>query len=364
MKNVIIIGAGLAGWSVVDAIRSLDKEIPITLISADNADRYHKPMLSNSISQNKSADSLIRADGQAASETAGITLVNNAKVVDIKDNTVITDQYQSYPFSHLVLAMGAEPIYPAMLPKSDKIFDVNHLSGFRNLQNALTDKKHLVILGAGMVGVELAEDLAVAGHQVTLIDNNAYPLAGILPPVAGERLGGALANLGVQFFQAKLSQVLDGQDTLQLSFDGGTILTAERLVIATGLKVDDGLPKALGLEFEDRLGILLNDDLTTNQPNIYAIGDCVAIGGRPCRFVAPHRPQATAIAHAILELPYEYKHINPMIRLKNKSVLMQATGIPNGRADGWQITSDEGGKLVLEQTTDGVVVATVSLTQK
>lgn len=364
MKKIIIIGAGLAGFAVVDALRAIDKEVPITLITADKGDRYHKPMLSNAISQNKTAQDLIRADAQTAAQTSNISLLNHTQVIDIKDNQVITDKGDDLPFSHLVLAMGADPIYPEYLPDSDKIFDINHLNGFNQLQTALNGSpKTLAILGAGMVGVELAEDLAVAGHRVVLLDNNAYPLAGILPPAAGERLKATLTGLGVQFYGEKLDKVADN-DGLTLTLTNGETLGVDGLIVATGLKVDKTLPSTLGLAFDDRLGILVNDDLTTNIQGVYAIGDCMAVGGRPCRFVAPHRPQATAIAQHILGLPSDYKHTTPMIRLKNKSITMQATGTPNGKADGWQVVSDEGGKLVMEQQAGGQVLATVTLTQK
>jgi len=65
-QGVVVIGAGLAGWHVIDAIRSKDKDVPITLITADNADRYHKPMLTMAISQNKRAADLVRASGADA----------------------------------------------------------------------------------------------------------------------------------------------------------------------------------------------------------------------------------------------------------------------------------------------------------
>ena len=69
-NGIVIIGAGLAGWHVIDAIRAKDKDIPITLITADSGDRYHKPMLTMAISQKKSAADLVRATGVDAAEAA------------------------------------------------------------------------------------------------------------------------------------------------------------------------------------------------------------------------------------------------------------------------------------------------------
>ena len=122
--GIVIIGAGLAGWHVIDAIRSKDKDIPITLITSDNADRYHKPMLTMAISQNKSAADLVRATGEDAAIEAGITLLANTNVSDIdadkqqlqlisalRSDPVYT-HYAAIRYDKLVLAMGAHPIFP------------------------------------------------------------------------------------------------------------------------------------------------------------------------------------------------------------------------------------------------------------
>ena len=82
-NGIVIIGAGLAGWHVVDAVRAKDKDIPITLITADSGDRYHKPMLTMAISQKKSAADLVRATGADAAEAANIKLLANTQVTDI-----------------------------------------------------------------------------------------------------------------------------------------------------------------------------------------------------------------------------------------------------------------------------------------
>lgn len=123
-SGVIIIGAGLAGWHVIDAIRAKDKNIPITLITADSGDRYHKPMLTMAISQKKSAADLVRATGIDAAKAAQVTLLANTQVTDIdtaaqtvqlisalRSDPVYTN-YATISYDKLVLAMGAHPIFP------------------------------------------------------------------------------------------------------------------------------------------------------------------------------------------------------------------------------------------------------------
>lgn len=365
--GVVVIGAGLAGWSVVDAVRALDDTLPITLITQDTAARYHKPMLSVGISQQKNDVALTRQSGIEAAASAKIQLLANTTVLDIdSQNKLIHTTKGGIHYDKLVLAIGAKPIYPAaILPKH--AHHINDLIGYQKLYNKLNTSKHIAIVGAGMVGVELAEDLVKAGHQVSLIDKNTYPLSKFFPREVGTRLLNALTELGVQFI--KESQVLavnqdDGSYALQLqSSSQGTQITlaADEIVVATGLSIDDKLLTKAGVAFSPS-GITVDPNtLATSVLDIYAIGDCVAILGKPCRYVAPHRPQAAAIAHSITGTPFAgYKHIDPMIRLKNKSLPISATGNPCGTAN-WQIISDEPQKLVMQQQDRGQIVATVTV---
>ena len=383
-SGIVIIGAGLAGWHVIDAIRSKDKDIPITLITEDNGDRYHKPMLTMAISQNKSATDLVRAKGDEAAKVAGITLLTNTSVNDIdtaKQQLQLISALRSDPantsyatisYDKLVLAMGAHPIFPKSLPQ-DLVWHVNHIERFGQLQEKLaTGSQRIAIVGAGMVGTEIAEDLLKAGHSITLIDLNDAPLAQMLPAQATARIAKAVQSQGINFLGGcQVSAVTRNSDgTLQLDYellesssDGKTSpepLIVDHVIASTGLLVNDTLPTAAGIEFNRRTGIVVDSQtLQTDTANIYAIGDCMSIDGVPCRYVAPLRAQATTIADGILGLEHEgYEHKPPMIRLKNKAISVMVTGVP--KSDGnWQIKTDSDDELVMELLDDNNTVSSV-----
>ena len=384
-SGVVIIGAGLAGWHVIDAIRSKDQEIPITLITSDNGDRYHKPMLTMAISQNKSAADLVRATGADAATAAGITLMANTDVSDIdaatqqlqlisatRSDPANTD-YATISYDKLVLAMGAHPIFPKSLPQ-DLVWHVNHIERFGQLQEKLaTGSQHVAIIGAGMVGTEIAEDLLKAGHKITLIDLNEAPLAQMLPAKATARIAKAVESQGIQFLGGYLVTSVTRQDQqLEISYkplvsEGNkedeqvATLIVDHVIASTGLVVDEKLPAAAGIEFNPRTGIVVDaPTLRTNQANIYAIGDCMSIDGVACRYVAPLRAQAATIADDVLGLEHaDYEHKPPMIRLKNKAISVMVTGVP--RADGnWQIKTDSADELVMELLNDNNEVSAVA----
>ena len=391
-KGVVIIGAGLAGWHVIDAIRAKDTEIPITLITADSGDRYHKPMLTMAISQNKRASDLVRASGSEAAKTAEVTLLANTQVTDIdpvsqtvqvRSTTQSDDTLTTIGYEKMVLAMGAHPIFPKSLPQ-DLVWHVNHIERFSQLQEELaTGSQHVAIVGAGMVGTEIAEDLLKAGHKVTLIDLNDAPLSQMLPAKATARIAKAIESQGIQFLGGyQVSAVArvnnnDSEDGEKLQVDYAPLssdtdntdtqplepLIVDHVIASTGLTVDEQLPAAAGVEFDRRTGIVVDAaTLRTNAANIYAIGDCMSINGVACRYVAPLRAQAATIADDILGHEHSgYDHKPPMIRLKNKAISVMVTGVPQA-AGNWQVKTESDDELVMDLIDDNEAVsATVTI---
>ena len=396
-KGIVIIGAGLAGWHVIDAIRAKDKDIPITLITADSGDRYHKPMLTMAISQNKQASDLVRATGADAAKAAQVTLLANTQVTDIdaaaqsvqlistlRSDPVYTN-YATISYDKLVLAMGAHPIFPKSLPE-DLVWHVNHIERFGQLQEKLaTGSQHIAIVGAGMVGTEIAEDLLKAGHEVTLIDLNDAPLSQMLPTKATARIAQAVKSQGINFLGgcqvSGITRINDGSNDgnndgkLQVSYEPVASnqestesqqfepLIVDHVIASTGLTVDDKLPTAAGVEFNRRTGIEVDaPTLRTTTANIYAIGDCMSINGVACRYVAPLRAQAATIADDILGLEHGgYEHKPPMIRLKNKAISVMVTGVPQANGN-WQVSSESDDELIMDLLDDNnAISATVTI---
>ena len=393
-KGIVIIGAGLAGWHVIDAIRAKDKDVPITLITTDSGDRYHKPMLTMAISQKKSAADLVRATGTDAAKAAQVTLLANTQVTDIdpasqtvqlisalRSDPVYTN-YATISYDKLVLAMGAHPIFPRSLPE-DLVWHVNHIERFGQLQEKLaTGSQRVAIIGAGMVGTEIAEDLLKAGHQVTLIDLNDAPLSQMLPTKATARIAQAVKSQGINFLGGcQVSGVIrNSEGELQVSYEPiasttecvdseqadathSETLVVDHVIASTGLTVDGKLPTAAGVEFNRRTGIEVDaPTLRTTTDNIYAIGDCMSINGVACRYVAPLRAQAATIADDILGLEHSgYDHKPPMIRLKNKAISVMVTGVPQANGN-WQVTTESDDELIMDLLDDdNAISATVTI---
>nr|WP_299202711.1 FAD-dependent oxidoreductase [uncultured Amphritea sp.] len=356
---MVVVGAGLAGWAAVDAIRQLDQQVPVTLVSACSGDLYHKPELSVAISRGLDKAALIQETGVAAVKRLGVQLMAETFVVGVTPELhQLRTTRGSLTYTKLVLAQGAKPVLPDQLPP-DLCWRVNDLACWSGMQQALAKgPQSIAIVGAGMIGCEIAEDFVRAGHQVTLLDRNTSPLAGLLPLQASKRLADSLSGLGVTYIgNDEISGItaLDN-DQKQIQFKSGTTLEFDQVLAATGLITDDRIARHAGLDF-DR-GITVDaDTLQTSQADIYALGDCINIEGTPCRFIEPIKHQAKTIAHAVLDLEAcVYQHSAPVVRLKTRSLPVVMNGLPLAGVD-WTLVYEDADELIMEQRLDKQVIA-------
>lgn len=357
--GVVIVGAGSAGWAAAEALRALDADLPITIISACAGDRYHKPELSIALSRGTPPDKLVREKAADAAHRLGVQLLGDTFVVGLSPSLhQLRTTRGSFHYTALVLAQGARPALPAALP-AELCWRINDLVGWRGLnRRSQGHARQIAIVGAGMIGCELAEDFARAGHQITLLDVQAAPLAGLLPPPAAQRLQRSLEALGVRFLGsvqvASVTCAEDGKKRIVTTC--GQNLEVDEVVAATGLVTDPRIARIAGLAFERGIAV---DPLTlrTSAPDIYALGDCISLDGAPCRFIEPIARQAGVIARGILGLSVEsYSHRPPVIRLKTRALPIVINGepVPGGE---WRVVDESADFLAMEQWHAGVLQA-------
>ncbi len=320
--GVVIVGAGRAGWAMAQALREADAALPIHMVSACGADVYDKPLLSVALARRLGRDQLVRESGAAAAARLGVTLQTQtpAQRICTRTQTLHTTRGQ-LPFEHLVLAHGAQAVLPPVFP-TDLCWRVNHLEPYLRLQSALASApQDVVIVGAGLVGCELANDLALGGHRVTLVDVQAEPLARWSAQAAGAQLLSAWRALPIAFVGGVRVQSVQrqGQRVLVSAHDGQS-WQADQLVVAIGLETPSRLAKSAQLEWNNGIVVAPNTLRTSNE-RIFALGDCAAVAGEPSRYIEPIGRQARTIAAAICAgevLPYEQRHAS--VRLKTTSL--------------------------------------------
>ncbi len=345
MHSTIILGSGLAGYNVAKELRKLDKETPLTVIAADSGNFYSKPMLSNALASKKApaAIALNSPEQMATQLNATVRAHTRVTAINAAAHTVqIGDETLAY--SKLVLALGAAQIrLPIAGDATDAIITVNDLDDYGRFHTLLEGSKNIVIIGAGLIGSEFANDLVVAGHHVEVIDIANQPLGRLLPPEGGAMLRDKLATLGVvwHFGTGTKSVNRDGA-ALKVTLDNGSVLNADVVLSAVGLKPRTELAQAAGLKVNR--GVVVNRHLQTSDADIYALGDCMEIEGLVMPYVMPIMHAARALGATLGGKPTPVNFPAMPVLVKTPACPTIVSPPAPGAVGEWQV----------EQTTDGV----------
>jgi rubredoxin-NAD+ reductase len=300
MNPIIVLGSGLAGYTVVRELRKLNRDIPITLVTRDNGDYYSKPMLSNAFAQNKDAASLVLTKAADMAKQLDIGLLVDTDVHAIHRGSKRLDTTSGMlEYDKLVLALGADPIrIPLQGDAVDEVLSVNDLKDYAKLRVALGAAKSIAIMGGGLIGCEFANDLATAGYTVSVIDPGAYPLASLMPEQAGKQLLEPLSKIGVTWrFGTSVQSVNKADAGYALTLADGSSMQADLVLSAVGLRPRTQLACDAGVTVNR--GIVVNERLCTSDASIYALGDCAEIAGKVLPFVLPIMHAGRALARVL-----------------------------------------------------------------
>ncbi len=315
MKPITIIGSGMAGYTVAREFRKLDKTTPLLIITGDDGGFYAKPMLSNAFAQNKQAAQLVTQTAAQMAEQLNARILPFTNVSQINsDNKTVSTSVGNFDYEKLVIAVGAQPIrLPIAGNAASQVLSVNNVTDYAKLRERITtngeiaEKIHITILGAGLIGCEFADDLAGAGHSITVIDPNALPLAALAPEPISRALQSALESRGVNFklgtTASSIDQHQEHANLLQIGLANGEIFNTDIVLSAVGLRAD--LRLAIASQLATDRGILLDTTGQTSAKDIYALGDCAQYsnpedGSRPVLpYIAPIMVAARAIARSL-----------------------------------------------------------------
>ncbi len=344
MSPIVIVGSGLAGWTAVRELRKLDKALPVTLVTADSGDFYSKPMLSNALVQGKTPARLVGTAADAMATQLGVRLLKETRAsgIDRARKALLTDRGE-VPYSRLVLALGADPIRLTLAgDAAGAVLSVNDLADYARFRVALDGVRSVAILGAGLIGCEFANDLAAAGHAVTVLDPAAWPLASLLPQAAGEALITPLAQLGVTW---RLGQAVTRADHSEggyrLTLGSGETLSADLVLSAVGLRPRIALAKDAGLMVNR--GIVADAFLRTGDPDIFTLGDCAEIEGQTRPFVLPIMHAARALAQTLVGTPTPAAFPPMPVVIKTPACPVAVQPVARDVTGGWKIAADERG---------------------
>ncbi|TCC09457.1 NADH:flavorubredoxin reductase NorW [Kosakonia quasisacchari] len=342
--GIVIIGSGFAARTLVKNIRKLDSAVPLTLIAADGMEDYNKPDLSHVISQAQRAEDLIRQSAGEFAEQHNLRLFPYTFVTAIDTQArVVKSADKQWQYDKLVLATGAKAFVPP-LPGREKMLTLNSLQEYHACETTLRDASRVLIVGAGLIGCELAMDFRRAGKTVTVLDNAASILPSLMPPEVSGRLQHCLTAMGVRLLlQSRLVQLDEHEQGVRAQLDDDRYIDADVVVAATGLSPQVSLAQNTGLEVGR--GIVVDGTLQTSNPHIFALGDCAQINGQVLPFLQPIQLSAMTLAKNLTGNSTQLVLPAMLVKVKTPLMPLHLAGETHRTDLRWRIATEADGMV-------------------
>ncbi|MGH7933361.1 MAG: nitrite reductase large subunit NirB [Candidatus Binataceae bacterium] len=309
-KKLVVIGNGMAGARTIEEIlaRGGAAQFDITVFGEEPYGNYNRILLSNVL--NGSQDpSEIFLNGLNWYDEHGIELRAGVRVdVIARPHTAIhCDDGNWYQYDKLIIATGSRPSIPpiAALRKPNGefrpgIFVFRTLDDCRKIADYAAKRHRAVIIGGGLLGLEAARGLLNRGVEVHVVHLLGHLMEQQLDPQAGAILKHTIEGMGIRVHLKKLSKAVLGDNEVSgLAFEDRETLECDMIVIATGITPNAEIGSRWGLTTER--GIVVDDQMRTSDPDIYAVGECAQHRGRVYGLVAPLWEQAKVLADHITE---------------------------------------------------------------
>ncbi|MDC9719166.1 MAG: FAD-dependent oxidoreductase [Gammaproteobacteria bacterium] len=348
---IVIVGSGYAGYNLAEAIRKLDAQADIVVLTQDEGKHYSKPALSTGLNMQQSADDLVVELPLDRANRLNIRIVTHCSVerIDTPSKRLYTNLGQQ-PYGQLVLAQGAQAIQiPFEGDAGENVISVNSLEDYRCYRDLLQNKDRVLLIGNGLIGCEFANDLASVGKQVNVVGLTAWPMDRLLPEIVGRRLQDSLSAIGVNWWldntvacinyvnpanpNAGYSVLLTNGEELEVD----VIVSAVGLQARTKLAIKSGITCGVGIKTDARL--------MTNVPHVYALGDCVEFDGQLQPFIAPIYWGIQALSNTLTGSSTEVSYPQMTVVVKTPACPITLLPPASGIQGQWQLEQDEKGMV-------------------
>jgi len=282
--DYLIVGGGMAADAAVRGIRELDGEGTVGILTQEQVPPYERPPLSKGLWTEKMGDN----DIDCGTEKLGVDIITGCRATKLDTKTKTVDAGGTpYGYGKLLLATG---VRPRELPFSEeRVIYYRSFADYRTLAALMAEKEHFAVVGGGFIGCEMAAALAGKGNRVTMVFPEDAPGGGRFPRELAHELADYYRSRGVELMPGlKLSGMECDDAHCYLSLENGLSFTVEGVVVGAGAVPNDELAEEAGLEVDN--GIVVDGQLSTTGPSIYAAGDVA-------RFHNPQLGQALRVEH-------------------------------------------------------------------
>lgn len=273
----VVVGASAAGINGVRTLRKLDGEAEIILVSQDEH-IYSRCILHHYIEGSRNIKELeFVEDGfiekYRINWRKGVSLTG----IDPETQTLYLSTNETLHYDKVLLATGAATFYPPVtnLREAKNVVGLRTLDDAKEIRKKAKKAENIVVMGAGLVGIDAVEGLLHSGKEVTLVEFGPRLLPIQLDARASKTYQDAFAKAGVkQYYETAVQEVVLGsqQEVSRLKLSNGEEIPCDLLIVATGVRASVSYLEGTSIE-TDRFGLLFNAYGETNVPNVYGAGD-------------------------------------------------------------------------------------------
>ncbi len=357
MDPIIVVGSGLAGYGLVRELRRRARNRPVLLVTRDSGEYYSKPALSSALRDGRTADELVLNTAEQMAASTGARIHTGTPVLGIDPaRRRIRVPGGEWCYSDLVLALGASPVRPELAGDgASEVLTVNDLGDYRRFRQRLESVRKVLLLGAGLIGCEFADDLCSAGIAVEVVEPAPQALPRLLPDTAAAVLQARLAASGVRWQLGVHAIAVDREaDGYRMTLSDGGVLKGDLVLSAVGLRPHTALAEAAGLRVNR--GIVVDRHLAASEPGIHALGDCAEVEGLVLPYVAPIPLAARALATTLGGTPTAVHYPAMPVHVKTPSWPTIVAPAPSGTQGRWRCDASDGGmRSVLQDDRGGLI---------
>jgi nitrite reductase (NADH) large subunit len=301
----------------------------IEVIGEESSPCYNRILLSSLLAEGKSSDELNLIPDSWYTEN-GITLSLAEKVValDTENHNLTTNKQRTRHYDVLVFATGSSPFYPNIEGvDAENVLSFRTQNDLKKIQKLARDSRNAVVIGGGLLGLEAASGLTKLEVGVTVVNRGEWIMQRQLDATGAGLLQNLLEKQGMQFqSNATAKKVcLEGNAVVAVELDSGAIVDADMVLVTAGIVPNSELAKESGIPCNQ--GILIDSQLKTRLPNIYALGECCELETQLFGLVAPIYQQAKVLANVLTgDAGSTYIHKDSLTRLKVSGVTVVSAG--------------------------------------
>lgn len=295
-QRIVVIGAGAGAYGFVKSYRELNQGDEITIFSKENYPFYNRVMLPDYISGEQAWEQLVKMTDEEEPEYK-IKMLRGVWVEKIdRANKYVTDSRGvKTPYDVLLMATGSRAAVPKQVPSLPGIFTMRNRNDADSFKKHVPADGHVVIVGGGLLGLEMAASLREIGKRVTIIQRTSRFLNRQLDALGSQLLHEEMVDQGCDIYYDDEIQLFYGRAKLTgIGLKSGRKINCDAMILAIGTTPNYELAKECGLEC--RRGVIVSERLQTSDPNIYAIGEIAEFNGTLYGITAAAEQQAHVVA--------------------------------------------------------------------